>query len=174
MHTSYILLLINIYTFYANLTSYTDFSYIAKYFIPANPAELRGIHSSIDSVTDCAILCNEDSRCRTLLSDPPLYRLYEGFSNSGSISSPSSANSIVGAINYDYINLASAYFIYFLEWSEQMSQYAFCKFTINLSERWLVSSRYESYLSMWNLSMSFTNLLEQYNMYTTTSFGSSM
>jgi hypothetical protein len=109
MHTSYILLLINVYTLHADLTSYTDLSDVAKDFIPANPAELRGIHSSIDSATDCAILCNEDPQCRTFVSDPPFCRLYEGSSSTGSITNSPSANSIVGAINYDNINLASAY-----------------------------------------------------------------
>jgi hypothetical protein len=103
------ILLTNIYVLYADLTSYTNLYNVASDFIPANPAELRGIHSSIYVMIDCALLCHEDPQCRTFVFDSPFCRLYEDSASTGSIINSSSISSIVGAINYDNINLASAY-----------------------------------------------------------------
>ncbi len=94
---------------YADFTSYINLNGQGTDFIPANPVEFLGTHSSILSNFDCARLCHLDPQCRTFVIDSPSCRLYETTSTTGSTIVSSSTSSIVGAINYNNINLSSKY-----------------------------------------------------------------
>ncbi len=77
-------------------------------FVRVNPRELISVDSSIQSESDWTFLCHRDPRCRTFVFDTSTCRLYEGSISTGQIVLLSSNNSVVGDIDYDYINLSSA------------------------------------------------------------------
>jgi hypothetical protein len=90
-------------------SSLIDFHGTGTDFRPANPRELLGIHSSVQSKVDCSFLCNQDPQCRTLVFDSSICYLYEGSGDTGHVFTATSSSSIVGELIYDDINLTSAY-----------------------------------------------------------------
>lgn len=92
-----------------DLTSIVKFQDLGTDFIPANQIEFRGAYLSVLSKFQCAVLCHEDPQCRTIVFDFPSCRLYEGSLEKGSVIPSLSANSVVGNIDYDNIDLSSRY-----------------------------------------------------------------
>ncbi|CAF1158902.1 unnamed protein product [Adineta ricciae] len=78
-------------------------------FIPANSVELLATYSSINSYFNCGILCNQNPQCRTFVYDTPMCELFESAVTTGSIVSSPSTTRLVGAVNYNGINVSSAY-----------------------------------------------------------------
>jgi hypothetical protein len=95
---------------HSDMSSYISFHDKGIDFVPLTSQELIEIHSLIYSEVDCAFLCHRDPQCRTFVFNTPTCRLYESSSDTGQIVSTSSSNSVVGEIDYDHINLASAYY----------------------------------------------------------------
>lgn len=104
-----IFLLIHIPILLADVISYIDLYTQGVDFIPANAIELLSTYSSVQSTFKCALLCHENSQCRTFVFDDPNCKLYTGASNTGSIITIASNTSVVGGIDYSRINVASAY-----------------------------------------------------------------
>ena len=98
-----------IHVAYGDLTSTIQFLSMGTDFIPANPIELRGVVTPVQSKVICAMYCNQDPQCRTIVFSPPFCRLYETYLNSGSVFASSSSQSVVGAVSYDHIQLSSVY-----------------------------------------------------------------
>ena len=60
-----------------------------------------GIHSSIVSAFDCALLYHQDPQCPTFVFDLPSCRLYETFSDTDSIVVSPSTTRVIVEIVYD-------------------------------------------------------------------------
>ncbi len=108
-YRSFSFLLIIIHIVCGDLTSTIQFLNMGTDFIPINSIELISVYTTVPSMLSCAMLCNQNSECRTIVFDRPSCRLYESYLNTGSVIESSSPNSVVGAVNYDNVYLSSDY-----------------------------------------------------------------
>ena len=72
-------------------------------FVPPHPVELLATLTSVSTFDACFNYCHQNIRCRTLVSilmSPFSCRLYEGVSDTGTITSSMAPGSRVGSIHY--------------------------------------------------------------------------
>ena len=106
-HYSFLLIIIPLIS--GNLISTIQFLNTGTDFIPINPIELISVSTDVLSMANCAQLCNQNLLCRTIVFDPPSCRLYESYLDTGSVIASSSSKSVVGAVDYNNVNLSPAF-----------------------------------------------------------------